>query len=199
METVLVEKKDIMVVKQYLLNGLVVSFPTETVFGLAAKYDDLNAVGSLFEIKGRQKSKAITLMVDSIDRAMEFCELTEAEKKVMERLMPGMITIVVKKKEGVFIPHLENTVGIRIPDDQFTLELLKLTGPLLVTSANRSGQDSMISSDEVLAEFQNEIPLVVKGECQGKIPSTVFGLENQEVIVFREGMVSEEEILEAMK
>ncbi|MDD3027200.1 MAG: L-threonylcarbamoyladenylate synthase [Erysipelotrichaceae bacterium] len=199
MGTVLVEKKDIMKVKQYLLNGLVVSFPTETVFGLAAKYDDTAAVDRLFEIKGRDKSKAITLMVESVASAMEFCDLSEDEKRIMERLMPGMITIVVNKKEDAYIPYLERTVGIRIPDDRFVLELLKLTGPLLVTSANKSGQENMVSSDEVLAEFQNEIPLVVKGECQGKIPSTVFKLEGKEVIVFREGTVSKQEILEAIE
>lgn len=199
MGTVLVEKKDIMTVKRYLLNGLVVSFPTETVFGLAAKYDDMAAVDRLFEIKGRDKSKAITLMVDSVASAMEFCDLSEDEKRVMERLMPGMITIVVNKKADAYIPYLERTVGIRIPDDRFVLDLLKLTGPLLVTSANRSGQENMVSSDEVLAEFQNEIPLVVKGECQGKVPSTVFKLEGQEVTVFREGTVSKQEILEAIE
>lgn len=199
METVLVEKKDILMVKQYLLDGLVVSFPTETVFGLAAKYDDLNAVNRLFEIKGREKSKAITLMVDSVSSAREFCELTNLQQQVMFKLMPGMVTIVVAKKREAFIPYLEDTVGIRIPDDQFVLDLLKLTGPLLVTSANRSGQGNLISSEEVLAEFQNEIPLIVKGECQGKIPSTVFQIDDQEVIVFREGMVSKQEILEAMK
>ncbi len=199
MGTVLVGKKDILVVKRYLLNGLVVSFPTETVFGFAAKYDDMTAVDRLFEIKGREKTKAITLMVDSVTSAMDFCDLSEGEKQVMEKLMPGMVTIVVNKKKDAYIPYLEQTVGIRIPDDRFVLDLLKLTGPLLVTSANRSGQESMVSSDEVLAEFQDEIPLVVRGECQGKVPSTVFKLEDHEVTVIREGTVSKQEILEAFK
>lgn len=199
METVLVGKDDIMMVKQMLLDGLVVSFPTETVFGLAAKYDDIEAVDKLFDLKGREKSKAITLMVDSLAAAEAFCEISESERKVMKSLMPGKITIVLKKKTDVYIPYLEDTVGIRIPDDEFVLELLQMTGPLLVTSANRSGKSNAVSSAEVLEEFNNELPLIVKGHCQSKEASTVFRIDGDNVIILRAGQVTEQEIMEVLK
>ena len=174
METVLVEKKNINEVVELLKQDEVVAFPTETVFGLGVKFGNLSALEKIYVNTNAQK--------------------------LIDEFMPGMITLVLKKKSILsddFTAGLE-TIGIRIPDDPFVLELLKRVGPMLVTSANISGQETLLNDLDVYHEFNGKLKMIVKGKCQNTLASTVVKIDD-DVTILRQGCISEEKIREVLK
>ena len=90
------------------------------------------------------------------------------------------------------------TIGIRIPDDPFVLELLKRVGPMLVTSANISGQETLLNDLDVYHEFNGKLKMIVKGKCQNTLASTVVKIDD-DVTILRQGCISEEKIMEVLK
>ena len=200
METVLVEKKNINEVVELLKQDEVVAFPTETVFGLGVKFGNLSALEKIYEIKQRSHSKAVSLMIYDSQDIEKYAYVNTNAQKLIDEFMPGMITLVLKKKSILsddFTAGLE-TIGIRIPDDPFVLELLKRVGPMLVTSANISGQETLLNDLDVYHEFNGKLKMIVKGKCQNTLASTVVKIDD-DVTILRQGCISEEKIREVLK
>ena len=200
METVLVEKENINEVIDLLNHDEVVAFPTETVFGLGVKFSHLEALEKIYEIKHRSHSKAISLMIYDPKDIEKYAYVNENAQKLIDHFMPGMITLVLKKKSILsddFTAGLE-TIGIRIPDDPFVLKLLKEVGPMLVTSANISGQETLLNDQEVYKQFKGKIKMIVKGKCKNTRASTVIKVD-EDVTILRQGCIQEEEIREVLK
>ena len=199
MNTVLVEKNDMKKVAELLRRGEVVAFPTETVFGLGVKFGDLAYLEKIYELKKRDHSKAVTLMVADKNDIEKYAYVSTDARKVIDAFMPGMMTLILKKKENVddrYTAGLE-TIGIRIPDDPFVLQLLKEVGPMLVTSANISGTPALLHTAEVYEQFNGQIPLIVKGNCVSQVASTVVKIDDQ-VDILRQGLITKEEIEEVL-
>ena len=158
METVLVEKENINEVIDLLNHDEVVAFPTETVFGLGVKFSHLEALEKIYEIKHRSHSKAISLMIYDPKDIEKYAYVNKNAQKLIDHFMPGMITLVLKKKSILSDDFTAgyDTIGIRIPDDPFVLKLLKEVGPMLVTSANISGQETLLNDQEVYKQLQVE-------------------------------------------
>ena len=200
METVLVEKENIEDVVKVLQHGHVVAFPTETVFGLGVKFGSLEYLEKIYELKKRDHSKAVTLMVAKREDIEQYAYVDEKTKKVINAFMPGMITLILKKKDLIDDSYTAGlkTIGIRIPDDPFVLQLLEKVGPMLVTSANISGTPALLNDQEVYETFQGRIPLIVKGKCVNNLASTVVQVY-EEVKILRQGLISQEMIEEVLK
>ena len=199
MNTVLVEKNDMKEVAELLRRGEVVAFPTETVFGLGVKFGDLAYLDKIYELKKRDHSKAVTLMVADKNDIEKYAYVSTDARKVIDAFMPGMMTLILKKKENVddrYTAGLE-TIGIRIPDDPFALQLLKEVGPMLVTSANISGTPALLTTAEVYQQFNGKLPLIVKGNCVSQVASTVVKIDGQ-VNILRQGLITKEEIEEVL-
>ena len=195
METVLVEKKNINEVVELLKQDEVVAFPTETVFGLGVKFGNLSALEKIYEIKHRSHSKAVSLMIYDSQDIKKYAYVNTNAQKLIDEFMPGMITLVLKKKSILsddFTAGLE-TIGIRIPDDP-----LKRVGPMLVTSANISGQETLLNDLDVYHEFNGKLKMIVKGKCQNSLASTVVKIDD-DVTILRQGCISEEKIREVLK
>ena len=200
METVLVEKENINEVIDLLNHDEVVAFPTETVFGLGVKFSHLEALEKIYEIKHRSHSKAISLMIYDPKDIEKYAYVNENAQKLIDHFMPGMITLVLKKKSILSDDFTAgyDTIGIRIPDDPFVLKLLKEVGPMLVTSANISGQETLLNDQEVYKQFKGKIKMIVKGKCKNKRASTVIKVD-EDVTILRQGCIQEEEIREVLK
>lgn len=199
MNTVLVEKNDMKEVADILQRGEVVAFPTETVFGLGVKYGDLAYLEKIYELKKRDHSKAVTLMVPERQDIEKYAYVSDEARKVIDAFMPGMITLILKKKDIVddrYTAGLE-TIGIRIPDDPFVLQLLKEVGPMLVTSANISGSPALLNTEDVYQQFHGQLPLIVKGNCAAQVASTVVKIDGN-VEILRQGLITKEEIEEVL-
>ena len=200
METVLVEKENINEVIDLLNHDEVVAFPTETVFGLGVKFSHLEALEKIYEIKHRSHSKAISLMIYDPKDIEKYACVNENAQKLIDHFMPGMITLVLKKKSILSDDFTAgyDTIGIRIPDDPFVLKLLKEVGPMLVTSANISGQETLLNDQEVYKQFKGKIKTIVKGKCKNTRASTVIKVD-EDVTILRQGCIQEEEIREVLK
>ena len=200
METVLVEKENINEVIDLLNHDEVVAFPTETVFGLGVKFSHLEALEKIYEIKHRSHSKAISLMIYDPKDIEKYAYVNENAQKLIDHFMPGMITLVLKKKSILSDDFTAgyDTIGIRIPDDHFVLKLLKEVGPMLVTSANISGQETLLNDQEVYKQFKGKIKMIVKGKCKNTRASTVIKVD-EDVTILRQGCIQEEEIREVLK
>ena len=181
--------------------GGIVAFPTETVYGVGIHFDDEEALERLMEAKNRDYSKAITLMVADKKDISQYAYISPQAQKMIDQFMPGMITLIFKKKESVHdsMTNGKSTIGIRIPDSEFVLSLLKKVGPMLVTSANLSQHPNTTSTQEVLNQLDGRIDLVVDGKTSDNIASTVVDVSQDEIKILRDGKITKEQIEEAIK
>ena len=181
--------------------GGIVAFPTETVYGVGIHFDDEEALERLMEAKNRDYSKAITLMVADKADISQYAYISPQAQKMIDQFMPGMITLIFKKKESVrdSMTNGKSTIGIRIPDSEFVLSLLKKVGPMLVTSANLSQHSNTTSTQEVLNQLDGRIDLVVDGKTSDNIASTVVDVSQDEIKILRAGKITKEQTEEAIK
>ena len=195
-------KQEFLKAKQALDKHGVIAFPTETVMGFAVYYDDEAAYNKLNKIKRRPEDKPYTLMVKDIYEIDKYAHVDDKVRKIINKYMPGPITLLLKAKEGLpsWVTHNSGIIGIRMPSNEIGLALLKaVEKPLLVPSANRSGEKPALNSKEVELLFHDEIDYIVSGSADLAKPSTIVDLSKQEVKVVREGPISLQEILETIK
>lgn len=198
MKTLIYDKTNVKEVAECLLNGGVVSFPTDTVYGIGVVYDNLDALQRLKESKGRPENKPIPMMVGSLKQLNEVAYTNGQINRLTKTFMPGGFTVVLVKKECVsdVITNGFNTIAIRMPDDDFILEVIELVGkPLLVTSANLSGQPTGLHFEDVYNDFNGKIDAIVKGECKGSVSSTIVDATNDILNILRSGPIDENEIV----
>ena len=177
----------------------VIAFPTETVFGLGVFYDDFEAYNLLNQIKRRHEDKPYTMMLANVADISKYAYLDKKYFPIINKYMPGSLTILVKAKPNVpnYVTHDTEIIGIRIPSNPEALELLAfLDKPLLVPSANRADQKPATNNEEVRAIFGDEIKVVLPGVSKGGLPSTIVDLTGDEIKVLREGPISLKEIKE---
>lgn len=179
------------------MGGLVV-FPTDTVYGLAAKVIDTAAIERIFSVKDREHTKAIAVLLgDLAQLEIVAADIPEYGKKILSAFWPGALTAVLSKKAGLpenLSPY--PTVGVRIPDYSFVQKLALAVGPLATTSANISGADTATNAEMALSQLGDRVDLIIDGgECAGGVASTVVDLTKKELTILREGAISENEIL----
>ena len=126
MKTTRYTKKDIKKISEELLNSKIIAFPTDTVFGLACVYDNEEAKDSIIKAKGRDEGKPLPMMC-SINQIETVAYINNKDRKIIEKFMPGAITLVLKKKDlPDFVTSGKDTIAIRVPDDQWIIDLIKM-------------------------------------------------------------------------
>ncbi|MBU0705739.1 threonylcarbamoyl-AMP synthase [Patescibacteria group bacterium] len=183
--------------------GGVIAHPADTCYGLAADLMNESALKRLQQIKGRDAGKPMSIMLPAYlkPKISQYAVLNEFSEAVCEKLLPGPITIVLPKGPKIpdyFFPEMP-TVGIRIPYDAKTNDLLMaFNGPLITTSANLSDQPVCCSCQDVISVFKNNEhypDLLLDGEIHGAcLPSTVITLENDRVRILRPGPMEKEQM-----
>jgi L-threonylcarbamoyladenylate synthase len=179
------------------LGGLV-AFPTDTVYGVGALAFDGAAVESIYMAKDRPVEKAIPVLIGDVDDLeLVSAEIPEIALKLAARFWPGPLTLVMPKNSE--LPEAVSallTVGVRIPDHTVARALLRLAGPMAVTSANLSGQPNPSTAEEVFAQLGGRIALILDGgKTPGGVPSTVVDCVGAELQVLRAGPIPKNEIL----
>lgn len=188
--------------KLALDSSKVIAFPTETVMGLGVYFDDFIAYQNLNAIKNRPEDKPYTMMVADRDDIEKYAFIDDRAKKIIHSLMPGEVTLLLKAKNNVpsYVTHGTGVIGIRIPNLDDLRGFLRAIGrPLLVPSANKSGEKPAMSSSEVKQIFTDELGYVFNGEANSGRPSTIIDLSGDEVKIIREGNVSLETVLNIIK
>ena len=179
--------------------GGLVGVPTETVYGLAGNGLDAAAVERIYEVKGRPEKKPLSLMVPGSEAIGLYCgDVPAAAYALAERFWPGPLTIVLPAKDIIPAVVLAggDTVGLRCPDSEKTLALLRTVGlPLAAPSANPSGAASPKTAAEVLGYFNGEIEAVIDGgPCSLGTESTLAALTPAGLRILRRGALPEEDI-----
>lgn len=189
------DTKDVKQAAKIIKNGGLVVFPSDTVYILAVDPTNQEAVNKLLAFKNRWVGKAISVAVTDQKMAEEYVELSENARNIYKNLLPGPFTIVSKGKHKMAkgIEAEDGTLGIRIPDNQWIADLVRLvSGPVTATSANLSGRTPNYSIASFLRPLSKKkrvmIDLIVDG---GKLPknkpSTVVDATDSEVKILRRG------------
>ncbi|ELY65501.1 L-threonylcarbamoyladenylate synthase [Natrinema versiforme] len=162
--------------------GELVVYPTETVYGLAADALEGVAVERVFETKGRDRSKPISMAVPSVPSALQHVRATERERQFMGTFLPGPVTVLCRRREAVpdELTAGRDRVGIRVPDNEIALRLCERTGtPITATSANVSGRESARRPADLDPEIREAAAVVLDGgETDGGTESTVVDVSS---------------------
>jgi len=200
-----IDDKLLRLINKTLNNGGVIVFPTETVYALAADPADDEAVARIYELKGRDKCKPLSLLVGDMYQASQVVELNEVAEKLAMRFFPGPLTIVLNKKPGGNLSKLVNSandkIGIRMPSHVLTLKILKAFGrPIIGTSANVSGfNNDAIDPFKVIESFRDVDLMVNLGKTEHQKFSTVVDATGPKIEILREGVISKETIFKALE
>lgn len=183
-----------------LRQGKLVGVPTDTVYGLAGHALMTTTLQNIFKVKNRPQDKPLIAQVDHLDKARGFVkEISNQARVLAEKYWPGALTLIFDAKDNVSPIMLSNgkTMGIRVPDHDMTLELLRqLEFPLAVTSANLNGQPSPTTAEEVNEQLGDRIEYILDGgPSHHGLESTIVAFENKKPVILRPGAISEEEIL----
>lgn len=182
-------------------NGGVVAVPTDTVYGIACLVMNHTSIKSLYQIKERDESKPIPVLIGSHQQIFQLTSrLSPQAEMLIKKFWPGALTIIVEKMDTLpeNLSRL-HTVGIRMPNHDWLRKVISLTGPLAVTSANISGSHSPSTVKEVQDQLNTRIPLIIDGGvCVGGKPSTVVDCSQKEIAIIREGALSKEMIFGAI-
>jgi tRNA threonylcarbamoyl adenosine modification protein (Sua5/YciO/YrdC/YwlC family) len=178
--------------------GRVIAIPTDTLYGLAA-LPRPGAVDAIFELKTRPRSRLLPVLGASMEDLETVVTFGPDSLKLARAFWPGALTIVLPRAPG-FDQDLgggtSSTVGVRVPRLDLTRELLKLTGPLVVTSANPSDEPPATTAAEVTRYFGSGFPVLDGGPAAGK-PSTTVAVEGG-LKVLRAGAIGEEELRQSL-
>ena len=184
------------------LNGRLIIIPTDTVYGIGTRADDPAATGALFEAKGRPRDLAIAVLVPSTAAAHELAVFDDRAAALAARFWPGPLTLVLARTEASRRWDLGSdarTIGLRVPHHPLALAVLAITGPLAVTSANRSGEATPRECDGLARAFGARVAVYL---CQDEPlegdPSTVVDATEGRLRVLRTGSLGEAELLEAL-
>ena len=193
--------KEFEIAKSKLDQSQVIAFPTETIMGLGVYFDDRKAYSALNIIKRRPEDKPYTLMLGDIRDIEKYAFISDRDEKIIKAFMPGPVTLLLKSKNVPdYVTHGTGIIGVRVPDMSLVLELIKYCGrPLLVPSANRSGDRPALTSFEVKNIFGDELGYVFEEDSLGQKPSTIIDLTSEQVKILREGPISLEDINKVLK
>ena len=195
METIKYTKKDIDIIKDKLLDGELIAFPTDTVFGLACVMD-IEAIKKVYIAKGRDFNKPLPVMCSGYDMINNIAIVDDKTKRIIDKFMPGALTIVFKKKDELdpYITQGKPTVGIRVPDDEWIVELIKKIGkPIMVTSANISDTGSLLNWEDVYSQMVGKINGIICENARGDKSSTIIDVSDG-LKLLREGPIDFKEI-----
>ena len=188
------EKPDLKSIKEaaeIIKNGGLVAFPTETVYGLGAAYNNPDAVTKIYEVKKRSKRKPLTIHISKIETLESFdCEITHLAKILMDKFWPGPLTIILNTKDK------KKVIAFRIPKGEIAKRFIEVCGiPIVAPSANISGNKPPVSAEEVLKDLDGKIEAVIDGGptyLRGE--STIIDATSFPYRVIREGAISKSRI-----
>lgn len=176
----------------------VVAIPTETVYGLAGKIDSELALKKIFSIKERPFFDPLIVHVSSIKMAKNYVKRwTETCEELAQAFWPGPLTIIIEKNDSInpLITSGLERVGLRMPDHLMALELIKsIDTPLAAPSANKFKKTSPTSANHVEDEFGKDFPIIDGGRTEFGIESTVAGVFEDRIEIYRPGVITRDEI-----
>ena len=182
-------------------SGLVVAYPTDTLYGLAVDPANSGAVTKLFSLKGRALDKAIPLIAADVGQVRAWTTMTPLAERLAAAFWPGPLTLVLRAavEMDVRVMAEGGTVAIRVPDQPIARALAAAAGcPVTSTSANPSGLPPTADPDEVARALPAIDVLIDGGVTPGGAPSTIVDATGTQPVLIREGAIAWERVLESL-
>lgn len=211
-----INEESLQLAAQIINAGGVIVVPTDTVYGVACDPFNEAAVAKIYQLKRRPRTKALQILMSSVSDLEKLgLYLPNPLDVLAEKFLPGGYSPIARAKKDSVATRLatlckadesseqnkiqaEATQGVRVPDCPELMQILRVTGPLAASSANRSGNESADSVEESVAAFGDEIPLYLNaGPTRSHVASTVVGADASDkdgIVILREGVISEEQI-----
>lgn len=189
------------VAKNELSLGNIIALPTDTIYGFACAANNPQAIKKLYDLKGRSETKPLAICVSNINDLKEYGEAKHLPNELLNMLLPGAVTIVLNRSKNLDNSYLNpgiSKIGIRIPDLEF-LQMICVSQPIALTSANRSGEQSTLAIEE-FRPLWSQLGAVFDGGCIGltkdqRAGSTVIDLSDIGFYkIIRNGVASKETI-----
>jgi L-threonylcarbamoyladenylate synthase len=182
--------------------GLVVAYPTDTLYGLAVDPRNPAAVKRLFDLKGRAETSPLTLIAADVSQVREAGAMTVAAERLAASWWPGPLTIVIGAGPLLAPETLagRRTVGVRVPDHPVAVALARLARfCITATSANRSGATAAVTPDAVSEALPDVDAILDAGPATGGHPSTIVDATNRDVTLVRAGVVPWDRVLRSLE
>lgn len=194
------DPKEIQKGAHFILEGEVVAYPTETIYGLGVDVFNKRAVKKIYDLKSRDYGLPISILVSDSAMLKEIVtQIPDRVNALMRRFWPGPLTILFEVKESFPKSLVTNTgkVGVRVSAHPIAAALVKAVGrPITTTSANRSGFPPSLNVKHVTKYFGERLPCVIDGgECEPSHGSTVVDVADETMRIIREGALSAEEVI----
>ena len=207
-----INEESLQLAAQIINAGGVIVVPTDTVYGVACDPFNEDAVAKIYQLKRRPRTKALQILMSSVSDLEKLGLYLPTPLDVLaEKFLPGGYSPIARAKKDSVATRLatlckadesseqsQATQGVRVPDCPELMKILRVTGPLAASSANRSGNESADSVEEAFAAFGDEIPLYLNaGPTRSHVASTVVGADARDkdgIVILREGVISEEQI-----
>lgn len=187
----------------FIKRGDVVAIPTDTFYGLSADPFNLAAIERVFQIKGRPENRALPILVDSVEQAVELArDIPDAFLTLAHKFWPGALTIVVEATHRLPLKVTGNSgrVALRWADSRITTALIgAVGGPVTGTSANLSGHPSCSNASALAEQLGTRIPLILdSGDTNGTLASTIVKIDGDNWSIVREGAIPNAQVEQAL-
>jgi L-threonylcarbamoyladenylate synthase len=170
--------------------GAVAVIPTDTIYGIVGSALREKTIEKIYDLRKRASSKPMIILIDSVEQiAAMGIKLTARQTELLSKLWPNPLSIVIDtpSQKLHYLHRGKKSLAFRVPDNEFLLNLLKITGPVVAPSANFEGKDPAKNTEEAKKYFGDSVALYIdSGELKSK-PSTVAKLEDSKLTVLREG------------
>lgn len=198
------DPKEIAVAAQFILDGEVVAYPTETIYGLGADLFSRKAIKRIYDLKARDYGLPVAILVANIAMLRELViKIPERIETLMRRFWPGPLTMLFEVNERFPKSLVTNTgkVGVRISSHPIASALVTKVGrPITTTSANRSGWPPSLHVKHIQNFFGDKLSCIMDGgECEPSRGSTVVDVTDESMRIIREGAISAEEVIRCFK
>jgi len=169
--------------KNAVLDGKIIIYPTDTVYGIGGDALNSGIVKKVREIKGLEENKPLSVMMSDLKMIEEYCEIGLWEEMILKKYLPGPFTFILRKKTGLPVSQ-DDTVGVRVPEFEFCNRLSEEVGrPIVSTSANKTGEPAPTKFDEIDREVLDSADIAVdRGRTRYRRSSDVVDLVNKKII-----------------
>ena len=181
-------KKSILNAAEVILNGGIIVYPTDTLYGFGVDANNISAINKLNKLKGREGP--ISVVMQDINTIISCAKIDDVEAEIIRKNLIGYTTIILPVKSGTVYKSIMGegeTLGVRLPDHSFSTNLCKLIdGPITTTSVNRSGEIPLNDPNEIFKVFNGEFDLLIDdGKINHEKGSTIYKLENYKLKTIR--------------
>ena len=173
-----------------LRQGGIIIYPTDTVYGLGCDLSNKKGIEKIYELKKRNRKQPLSFICSDLKHISQYAKVTDYAYKTMKRLLPGPYTFILEASRLVpkIILPKRSTTGIRVPDNQICLNLIKELGqPIISTSVKTTDGEDLGDPYEIEEQFGRMVDLIIDGGIIIPEPSSVISLVDDNIEIIRHG------------